>query len=62
MIPAHAGQQDDDVLALVAFAIIEGSAGLRAAEHAREFQTGNWTDALRSARAAIAAMNRSNAS
>lgn len=35
----------------IAFAIIEGSAGLRAAEHAKEFQTGNWRDALRSAQA-----------
>lgn len=40
----------------VAFAIIEGSAGIRAAEHAKMFVTANWTDACRSARAAIAAM------
>jgi len=42
----------------VAFSIIEGSAGTRAAEHAKEFCTANWEDALRSARAAIPAMIR----
>lgn len=46
----------DEQLARVAHAIIEGSAGLRAADHAREFMTANWSDALRSAQAAIAAM------
>lgn len=40
----------------IAFAIIEGSAGTRAAEHARMFVTGNWTDALRSARAVLSAL------
>lgn len=50
--------QPDDVVERVAFAIIEGSAGTRAAEHAKEFQTANWTDALRSARAALAAMQQ----
>lgn len=41
----------EPALGKIAFAIIEGSAGLRAAEHAKEFQTGNWRDALRSAQA-----------
>lgn len=40
----------------IAFAIIEGSAGIRAAEHAREFKTTNWQDAMRSARAVLAAL------
>ena len=47
-----------DVVERVAFAIIEGSAGTRAAEHAKEFQTAKWMDALRSARAALAAMQQ----
>ena len=49
-------QVGGDQVERVAFAIIEGSSGIRAAEHAREFQTANWTDGLRSARAALAAM------
>lgn len=39
-----------EVLGRIAYAIIEGSAGVRAADHAREFVTANWTDAVRSAR------------
>lgn len=42
----------------VAWAIINGSGGYRAAEHAREFQTANWTDALRSADAVIRALSQ----
>lgn len=49
---------DDDVVERVAYAIILGSAGERAADHAREFQTANWCDGLRSARAAIAALHQ----
>ena len=40
----------------IAFAIIEGSAGIRAAEHARMFVTGNWADAMRSARAVLSTL------
>lgn len=39
-----------EVLGRIAYAIIEGSAGVRAADHARNFVTANWTDAVRSAR------------
>lgn len=39
-----------EVLGRVAYAIIEGSGGARAADHAREFVTANWEDAVRSAR------------
>lgn len=51
--PVEAGalRPDRDV---IAYSIIEGSAGIRAAEHAKDFQTQNWTDALRSADAVIA--------
>ena len=38
----------------IAYAIIKGSAGERAADHAREFVTANWEDAMRSARAVLA--------
>ncbi|MEG8224021.1 hypothetical protein OSJ57_26045, partial [Sphingomonas sp. HH69] len=41
---------------VIAYSVIEGSAGIRAAEHAKDFQTGNWSDALRSADAVIAAL------
>lgn len=41
---------------VIAYSIIEGSAGIRAAEHAKDFQTSNWSDALRSADAVIAAL------
>lgn len=51
-----AAQPAPDRVEAVAFAIIEGSAGLRAAEHAKEFQTANWSDAIRSAQAALAAI------
>ena len=54
--PAQA--QGDDAVERVAFAIIEGSAGTRAAEHAKEFQTANWSDACRSASSALAAMQQ----
>ena len=50
--------QGDDAVERVAFAIIEGSAGTRAAEHAKEFQTANWSDACRSASSALAAMQQ----
>ncbi|SCW57218.1 hypothetical protein SAMN02927924_01450 [Sphingobium faniae] len=42
---------------VIAYSIIEGSAGIRAAEHAKDFQTANWTDALRSADAVIASLS-----
>ena len=42
---------------VIAYSIIEGSAGIRAAEHAKDFQTANWTDALRSADAIIASLS-----
>lgn len=45
-----------ETLGLIAYAIIEGSAGIRAADHAREFVTANWEDAVRSARNAITAI------
>ncbi len=51
-----------EILGRIAYAIIEGSAGVMAADHAREFVTSNWADAVRSARnvitelAAIAAL------
>lgn len=38
----------------IAYAIIKGSAGERAADHAQEFLTANWEDAMRSARAVLA--------
>lgn len=41
---------------VIAYSIIEGSAGIRAAEHAKDFQTANWTDALRSADSVIACL------
>lgn len=41
---------------VIAYSIIEGSAGIRAAEHAKDFQTVNWSDALRSADAVIATL------
>lgn len=40
----------------VTYAIILGSSGERAADHAKEFQTANWEDARRSAIAVIKAM------
>ena len=53
--PVEAGalRPDRDV---IAYSIIEGSAGIRAAEHAKDFQTANWTDALRSADSVIACL------
>jgi len=56
MLERLAGPVQQSGVEQVAFAIIEGSAGRRAAEHAQEFQTANWEDAIRSARAALAAM------
>ncbi len=48
---------DDYDRDLIAYNIIQGSAGIRAAEHAKDFQTGNWTDALRSADAVMSALS-----
>lgn len=47
---------------VIAYSIIEGSAGIRAAEHAKDFQTANWTDALQSADAVIAALSQPSSS
>ncbi|WP_257541215.1 hypothetical protein [Sphingobium sp. CFD-1] len=52
-VEAGAVRPDRDV---IAYSIIEGSAGIRAAEHAKDFQTANWTDALRSADSVIACL------
>lgn len=52
-VEAGAPRPDRDV---IAYSIIEGSAGIRAAEHAKDFQTANWTDALRSADSVIACL------
>lgn len=41
---------------VIAYSVIQGSGGIRAAEHAKDFQTANWSDALRSADAVIAAL------
>lgn len=40
----------DELVERIARAIIIGSGGERAANHAQEFDTGNWADAKRSAR------------
>ena len=45
-----------DYRELIAYNIIHGSAGIRAAEHAKDFKTSNWMDALRSADAVISAI------
>ncbi|WP_300115084.1 hypothetical protein [Sphingobium sp.] len=53
-------RQPDDAVReyreLIAYNIIQGSAGIRAAEHAKDFKTGNWTDALHSADAVISTL------
>ena len=56
---SHPTTQPESVEAAVervTYAIILGSSGERAADHAKEFQTANWEDARRSAIAVINAM------
>ena len=52
----QAREDAGDVEERVAYAIIEGQSGKRAAEHAKEFCTSNWTYAIRSAREVLAAL------
>ena len=40
----------------LAFALIEGRAGARAAEHAQEFDTASWADAKRSMQSVLTAL------
>lgn len=54
--PGFGGGDLREAREVIAYSVIEGSAGIRAAEHAKDFQTGNWSDALRSADAVIAAL------
>ena len=52
--PAPRAEAPSQGVEKIAYAIIEGSGGKRAAEHAREFVTANWEDAMRSAYAVMA--------
>lgn len=56
-----ATQAGDALVDAVAYQIIQGSAGYKAAEHAKEFQTADWTEARDSARSVVPIIHRETA-